>query len=248
MAVYLITGANRGIGLAMVEQLSRNEKNLIIATVRNQSTADKLQEQFPKIKIIVIDVSEPYSKFETAFKMIDQFSPNGIDYLFSNAGVLGEDPLFSSHLYDVDQYSYVMNINVGGVAKTYKAAYPYLFKKDNGIPKRNIIVSSIAGTTGGYVLGANAYGASKSAVNHVGKQIAEENKASDNELVRNSITILLQPGHVLLDMGAVVAAIVGTDKFVTTEESATKVLSVVDTFTLDQSGGFFDEVGQTILF
>lgn len=248
MAAYLITGANRGIGLAILEQLSKDEKNLIIASVRSQSTADKLQKQYPKVKTIVIDMADSYAKFESAFKLIDQYSPAGIDYLFANAGVLGEDPLYSSTLYDVEQYLDVLNINVGGVAKTYKAAYPYLFKKDNGITKKVIITSSVAGTTGGFVLGGNAYGASKAAVNHLGKQIAEENKGSDNELVKNSITILQHPGYVLLDMGADVAAKVGSEGFITTEESASKMLHLAETFTLAQTGGFFDENGQTILF
>ncbi|CAH6721327.1 uncharacterized oxidoreductase [[Candida] jaroonii] len=248
MAAYLITGANRGIGLAIIEQLYKDEKNLIIATVRNQSTAENLEKQYPRVKTIVINMADSYAKFESAFKLIDQFTPHGIDCLIANAGVLGEDALFESQLYDVDQYLDVMNINVGGVAKTYKAGFPYLFKTDNGVSKKFIIMSSVAGTTGGFVLGANAYGASKAAVNHLGKQIAEDNKSSGNELVKNSITILQHPGHVLSEMGADVAAIVGDEKFVSTEECAIKLVKLLNVFTVAHTGGFFDENGETMIF
>src|SRR5271156_4391975 len=66
----LITGANRGIGLAIARALAREGCNLII-TARDQRTLAKARAQLEKLNVDVVAQS------------CDVRDPNSVDYLFA---------------------------------------------------------------------------------------------------------------------------------------------------------------------
>ncbi|EGV60033.1 NAD(P)-dependent dehydrogenase [Yamadazyma tenuis] len=225
---YLIVGASRGIGFTYVKHLALNKSNLIIATARNENAAAKLQALGPNVKTILIDMQDPYSKFETSFKQLETLAPSGE--------------------YDVDAYDEVLSVNIGGAAKGYKAAYPFIFK-GKGI-KKIVFGSSLLGQVG-YPIKGQAYAASKAGLNHLGHQIASTNAKSGDELVKNSATILLRPGVVNTDMTSAsldFKAKVPPSLFISQDESVTGTLSLVEKLTNADSGKLFNYKGAGFKF
>lgn len=247
MTVYLITGVNKGLGSAFVENILSNPENLVIGTVRNKTTARQVEAKGHKnLRLLTLDISKPYANFVEEFKKIDTYSKTGIDTLILNAGAIGTEFLANSFDYDPDQYADILNINVGGAVKTYKASYPYLFKHNSVKHKKIIFLSSIVASTGLDVPMSNAYGASKSAINHFGKQVSIENSTSKHEVQRNSITLLLHPGYVDTDMSAEGKVAFGTDQYIEPWESAAKLIKIIDNASIEQSGKFFSEEGKEL--
>lgn len=93
MPTWLITGANRGLGLEFVTQLSKDASNTIIAASRSMSreTLAGLEalDNKPRLHILECDTSSPPS-IEALGKSITTLldsSDSKIDYLLNNAGV-----------------------------------------------------------------------------------------------------------------------------------------------------------------
>ncbi|PPR06690.1 LOW QUALITY PROTEIN: hypothetical protein CVT26_001451 [Gymnopilus dilepis] len=91
MPSWLITGSNRGIGLALVQHLLESSlDNYVIATGRNISviSLQELTSKYPqdRLQIIQLDVADRVSVDE-AVKKLWSLLPEGLDYLVNNAGV-----------------------------------------------------------------------------------------------------------------------------------------------------------------
>lgn len=98
MASYLVTGASRGLGLALVSRLaalSSAEVGTIFATARSDNVS-KLEELSKgsggRVQIIKLDVDRKESVQEAAREVKHRLQGKGLDYLINNAGVLGYSP------------------------------------------------------------------------------------------------------------------------------------------------------------
>ncbi|EGV65140.1 NAD(P)-dependent dehydrogenase [Yamadazyma tenuis] len=243
---YFITGTNRGIGLAYVEHLTSDKSNLVIATVRSEKAAGPLTAlNRDNLKIIYLDMADSSAKFEAAFKQLEHLAPNGIDVFIQNAGISGPKFLVPAEQYNAESYAEVLTINVGGSAKAYNALYPYLFKGTG--TKKIVFLSTIAAQIG-FPAGGNAYSASKAAVNHLAVQIAKQNAGAENELVRNSATVMLHPGLVETDMAEEPKAVWGSAGFISPSESVEKSLKVVAGLTAADTGKFLSYEGDELPF
>jgi NAD(P)-dependent dehydrogenase (short-subunit alcohol dehydrogenase family) len=84
----LITGASRGIGLAIARKLAQEGCNLII-TGRDQKSLQKVSRELLRLKIRVLaarcDVRDPHS-IDTMFRLIRRQFPQ-LDILVNNAGI-----------------------------------------------------------------------------------------------------------------------------------------------------------------
>ncbi|EGV62992.1 NAD(P)-binding protein [Yamadazyma tenuis ATCC 10573] len=239
---YLIVGATRGIGFAFAKSLSANKANLVIGTARSEESAKKLQALGSNVKTFLIDMQDTWAKFEDSFKALESLAPNGIDVFIHNAGIAGPPSLAPSYAYDVDTYKEILEINVGGPAKSYKAAYQYIFKGE-GI-KKIVLVSSSVGQMGHHI-GGNAYSASKAALNHFGIQVSQENAGSEVELIKDSVTILLCPGLVDTDFTAPIKHLLPPEAFSSPEKAVSRCLSVIEKITPTDTGKFFTGEGET---
>ncbi|EGV60031.1 NAD(P)-dependent dehydrogenase [Yamadazyma tenuis] len=245
---YLIVGASRGIGFTYVKHLALNKSNLIIATARNENAAAKLEALGPNVKTILIDMQDPYSKFETSFKQLETLAPSGVDVFIQNAGISGPSCFAPPQEYEVDAYDEILAINIGGSAKSYKAAYPYIFKGEG--TKKIVFTTSLLGQLG-FPMAAQAYAVSKAGINHLGYQVALTNANSEDVLAKNSVTILLHPGIVDTDMTT--ASADNRDKvdaslFISQDESVTGTLALVDKLTSADNGKFFDYKGEELKY
>ena len=83
-----VTGANRGIGFALVEQLASRDNILIFAGARDPSKADRLnqlaQEKQGKIVVVKLDVTSEEDAKKAAEMVKEKVSK--VDVLIANAG------------------------------------------------------------------------------------------------------------------------------------------------------------------
>jgi len=96
MASYLITGANRGLGLLMTSFLASkpiSEVGIIVAAVRSASDAlDRLVESSNgRVAVLTVQVTDE----ESVCKFADEVAkilPSGLDVLINNAGIMKYSP------------------------------------------------------------------------------------------------------------------------------------------------------------
>lgn len=121
MPTYFLTGANRGIGLEFVRQLSSNPLHTIIAGVRSKSNDCSELESLNSnnnIHVIECDVSDPDSLSSLEFRVVEVLSKTGarLDYVFNVAGINGTSSDTSQSL-DAESLNRHMATNVLGPAK-----------------------------------------------------------------------------------------------------------------------------------
>lgn len=119
----LVTGANRGIGRAIVEGALQRGAKKVYAAVRRLESAQSLVDEFgDRVVPIHVDLEQPESIRAAAATATD------VQIVINNAGVLkNADPL-SDHA--VDSLLYEINVNVVGLIHVAQAFAPVL--KANG--------------------------------------------------------------------------------------------------------------------
>lgn len=170
----LVTGANRGIGAALLD----GYESLGIAamgTSRDGSVGLKL------------DVSNPDSISELG----DFYAGRSLDLLVCNAGVFLDRGRSLEEL-TAEDWSRTMAVNVTGVAETVRALLPALRR---GSESKIAIISSQMASQERAKGGSYVYRASKAAVLNFGRNLAQD-------LRREGIAVgIYHPGWVSTDMG-----------------------------------------------
>lgn len=228
MKKILITGANRGIGLALTKTYLQAGWH-VLATCRDPLLATELNSlapTFPELQVFALDVTN-YDQME---ELSEKLAPVPIDIVINNAGIYGpKDYAFGET--DIEAWREVMEVNVFSTMRLAELFYSHLC---NGNEKVFAAISSKVGSHtmntkgGGYI-----YRSSKAALNSVVKSLS-------NDLLGEGIrTVAIHPGWVQTEMG-------GPDALITPDESANGIYSVLSHFVDAQSGGFYDYSGDAI--
>lgn len=225
MKTYVVTGANRGLGLEFVKQLSARGDR-VYATCRTPEAARELQKLVSRhVTIHALDVADDASV--SAFAKDLAGVP--VDVLINNAGTMGPANQFFGRT-DFGGWHETLNINTAGPLRVLEALTSNLVK---GEGKLAVSVTSGMGsiadnTSGGYY----AYRASKAALNMIMRTAAID-------LRSHGITVVvINPGWVQTDMG-------GPSATITPETSIRGMLSVIDKVTPKESGTFLDYAGKS---
>ena len=234
--IALVTGANRGLGLALVRQLlARGDRVIAACRQPGRATAlNALAGDYPgRLHVLPLDVADPRSRAELVRELPLVLGHGGdaavarIDLLVNNAGVLHSGERFG-HL-EQGQLEDSLRVNALGPFLLVQALAPWLA---DGARIANL--SSVMGSIGsrgefrspGYCVG-------KAAQNMFTVQLA-------HALAPRGIVVLaLHPGWVRTDMG-------GASAEVAPEDAAAGVLAVVDGASAAQSGQFLDWRGQPL--
>jgi NAD(P)-dependent dehydrogenase (short-subunit alcohol dehydrogenase family) len=152
MSSYAITGAARGLGLELVNQISSNSANTVFALVRSASSADKvkkLSESRSNIHIIEADVSNGAAMISAA-EAVSKVTGGSLDVLIHNANsgnmkLMGLSPsAFSPDKADWVRTSFNDSFDTGiyGTIFTTNAFIPLI---ENGKQKKIVNISSAMG-------------------------------------------------------------------------------------------------------
>jgi len=210
MATTLITGANRGIGLALARQFTARGDQ-VIGVCRQSS--DALKATGARVEA-GIDVTDEAALAALADKLRDV----RLDILVLNAGILESDA-FSTLA--IDAFRRQIEVNALGPLLVVHALRDRL--ADGG--KVALITSRMGSmadnTSGGYY----GYRASKAALNAIGKSL------SVDLAPRGISVVLLHPGYVATEM-------VGGSGDVTPEQAATQLIARIDALVPANTGAF----------
>lgn len=231
MQHIVVTGSNRGIGLAIVKEYLQRDDAHIFATCRTPSSADELQ-QLQKanpdaLTIVELDVNNTTS-IKYAVDTV-RGKTNKLDALINNAGIYPKDA--ESQRFgelEPDPIAKILAVNSIAPVMVTQAFVPLLKAGNN---PRVVVVSSQMGSierTGG--TSGFSYRMSKAAVNMAVKVMS-------NALQSDGVTVITtHPGHVATDMG-------GSSAPVTPEQSAAGLVEIAENLTIAQTGQFVDYTG-----
>ncbi|WNZ58286.1 SDR family oxidoreductase [Microbulbifer sp. ANSA003] len=130
----LVTGANRGIGKAIVERFLDGGAKKVYLAVRNPETTTELTEKYgDKVITLELDVAKAQS-VGAAAKAIQE-----LDILVNNAGVLAPADPLSDHV--EDSLKQELEVNTFGLVRVAKAFTPHLEKSKGALVQMNSVVS-----------------------------------------------------------------------------------------------------------
>ncbi|MDP6323364.1 MAG: 3-oxoacyl-ACP reductase FabG [Acidimicrobiales bacterium] len=178
--VVLITGGNRGIGLATAKTFA-SKGNKVAITYR-ETPPDGIEEL--GIHSFSCDVTDQ-EHVNKAFKEVEE-TLGTVEVLVANAGITRD--ALTARTTDQD-FSEVLDTNLTGAFRTAKQALRGMMKNRWG---RIIFVSSLSGRIG--QVGQSSYAASKSALLGLSRSLAKEYAS------RNITVNVVAPGAVKTDM------------------------------------------------
>jgi NAD(P)-dependent dehydrogenase (short-subunit alcohol dehydrogenase family) len=219
---YVITAANRGLGLEFARQLAaRGER--VIATAREPETATALNKL--DVQVEQLDVTDP----DSVARFGDTLAAEPVDVLINNAGVGVRSR--SLERVDFDDMLHFFDVNAVGPLRVTRALLPGL-RAGSGKKIVNITsrMGSIDDNTSG---GAYEYRASKAALNMVTRSLALDYAGE------GFVCVVLHPGWVQTDMG-------GSGAPVKPEDSISGMLRIIGRLSPEYNGEFLDFTGASL--
>ncbi|KAF2656899.1 short chain dehydrogenase/reductase SDR [Lophiostoma macrostomum CBS 122681] len=227
MPTYFITGANRGIGLEFVRQLSTNSSNNIIAAVRSRKSdlSDlKVFAKYGNVHVIECDVSSTDSISSLEFRVVEILSKTGenLNYLFNVAGINATSSDTSLSI-DPASLQNHMNTNVLGPAKIVETLRRYLAR---GAVVMNMTSGLASMTVAKDTPKCCTYSISKAAQNMLTLHQARDLRKGHVKV------ICMDPGWVKTSMG-------GKGAMVEPDVSIAGMLEIVGGLKSEDSGKFY---------
>ena len=166
MPTAIITGASRGLGLALARALAGKHWNLVINArgAKALETAKLELEQITRVTAILGDVSDEVHLDQMIAAARDF---GGLDALVNNASILGSSPQPKLEAYPLDVLEQVYRVNVFAPLRLIQLALPIM---NSGARVLNI--TSDAGIEA--YEGWGGYGSSKAALEQLSKVLAVE--------------------------------------------------------------------------
>jgi NAD(P)-dependent dehydrogenase (short-subunit alcohol dehydrogenase family) len=224
----LVTGANRGIGLALVEALVEQGWH-VIACCRDPARAEALLTLVAKgtVEALRLDVASLLS-IADLFAVLDG---RPIDLLVNNAGITGPGECFDAT--NASAWQPVFETNLLGVIRLMQGLKPNILASRE---KKAVAISSGMGSIAGAGRSDHlAYRCSKAALNMALHAAAGEWAAD------GAIIAMLTPGIVDTDMTAHLSL-----PKISAAESAAGLVAVIDRLGASDAGRFFRYNGEEV--
>lgn len=234
MQTWLVTGANRGIGLEFVRQLSA-EGDSVIAAVRDPAQASQLHElaaQSPHISIEQLDLDDRNSIASLGERLADR----PIDILLNNGGLYGgswdSDSQRQAHdQMDFTLWEQIMRVNVMAPFQLVQVLRRNLAENGGGLV---VNMSSDLGSIANNAQGQSyAYRSSKAALNMVTKGLSVELAAQGIRVIS------MAPGWTQTDLG-------GAAAHWPVAESVANQRKVIASLDSNHTGLFIDLLGRAV--
>lgn len=165
--IALVTGASRGIGKAIAENLGR-QGMLLVGTATSDSGAEAISANFAAAGIagkgMKLDVSDDASVEAVLNAIADEFGT--VTVLVNNAGITRDNLLMRMK---TDEWDSVINTNLTSLYRVAKACLRPMMKAKTG---RIINIASVVGASGN--AGQTNYSAAKAGMIGFTKSLAQE--------------------------------------------------------------------------
>ncbi|EDX77742.1 KR domain superfamily [Coleofasciculus chthonoplastes PCC 7420] len=217
MATYLVTGANRGIGLEYCRQLIERGETAIAVCRKTSEALDSLG--------IRVETGIDITSDDSVADLASRLKNTPIDVLINNAGILRKNTLPQL---DFDAIRQQFEVNALGALRVTQALLPNL-----GTGAKVAIMTSRMGSIEDNTSG-NSYGyrMSKVAVSMAGKSLSIDLKP------RQIAVAILHPGMVSTDMTG--------HNGIPTQEAVQGLLARIDQLNLENSGTFWHAKGEVL--
>lgn len=218
MTTWLVTGASRGIGLAVCEQL----------VARGESVIAVCREESPALSALNLRIEDgvDVTEGESIARLAERIEDVTVDVLLNNAGILRGERLDSL---DFEAMRQQFEVNSLGPLRVTAGLLGRLVVGS----KVGIVTSRMGSIHDNDSGGAYGYRMSKAAVNAAGKSLALDLRP------RGIAVGLLHPGWVRTDMTS-------HNGLVDAAESAAGLIARMDGLTLETSGTFWHMNGQQL--
>lgn len=186
--VALVTGASRGIGRAIAEELASQGAYVIINYSGNEQAASEVLNTITKMGKRASLYRCNVGNYEEVKEMIDTIvkEHKSIDIIVNNAGITRDNLLLKMSEQEFDD---VITTNLKGAFNTIKHASRYMLKQRSG---KIINISSVSGIIGN--AGQTNYSAAKAGIIGLTKAVAKE-------LAPRNINVnAVAPGFIQTDM------------------------------------------------
>lgn len=232
MARALVSGSNRGIGLALCSLLVERGDTVLAACRASSPELDSLG-----VKVVDgVDVAEPAA----ADRLRDALGSDALDLVVANAGRNRAFDIDRADDLDLDLFEGDLRVNVVGAVRTVIAALPNM-REGSSV----LLVSSGISAPGPHIPGSLAYKVTKGALNHFGRSLAGELRprgivvaiASPGPTNTAMLRASYEAGRTRFDPGDAPEA----------RESAQRLLAAVAGATLENSGSFWAHNGELYL-
>lgn len=232
----LVTGANKGIGLAIARGLSQEGMSVWIGArdkVRGQQAVTQLREEGHDVSFLELDVADDQSVRNAAETLASQI--DALDVLINNAGIAVDMTLPPSQIRMEDMKA-VFEVNLFGPVRVTQAFLPLLKSANQArIVMMGSGVGSLALITDPTSIYSTVnlldYTSSKVALSAVTVSFAKE-------LEPFGIKVnVVEPGHVRTDLN-------GNSGFLTPDEGAVTAIKMALIDADGPTGGFFGSHGR----
>ncbi|XP_032556760.1 C-factor-like isoform X1 [Chiroxiphia lanceolata] len=248
----LVTGANRGIGLGLVQHFLKmpNPPQWVFAGCRDPKgqRAQELQNlasKHPNLVIIPLEVSDPASIKAAAARVEELLGGSGLNILINNAAI--GKPVFLDKE-TLETMTQIYTTNTAGPLLLGQAFLPLLKKAAQGSPGSGLSCSkaaiinissnggSITNPAGWELMHFTSYRCSKAALNMLSKCQSLAYKE------HGVLCIALHPGWVQTDMGS----FDGHTPPLTVDASVTGMLKVLSSLSEKDTGTLLDWEGKVV--
>ncbi len=164
MAVTIITGASRGLGLALATGLAGTGRRVVV-DARGADDLAAVAGATPDVVAIPGDVTDPAHRLALVAEA-DRLG--GLDLLVNNAGILGPSPQPRLADYPLEALREVYEVNVVAPLALIQAALPALRAR------RGAVVTITSDAAVEVYPGWGGYGSAKAAIEQAGRVLAAE--------------------------------------------------------------------------
>jgi len=239
MQIALVTGANRGIGLATARRLARDDAHVVVASrdaAAGRDVVDALVGEGLVASAVEMDVTNPV-QVRAAAAEVGRIHGR-LDVLVNNAGVLPEASAAAAEVVDVELFRTTYDTNVLGPVAVTEAFLPWLRRSPAGrivnvTTRMGSLADQLDQASPYYAMVLPAYQSSKAALNSV--TVALSKALADTPIKVTSVC----PGFVQTDLTPV-----NRDQAPLTPQDAAEVIYRAATLPDSApSGTFVDALG-----